>query len=70
MFKMLSVLDAPDIFNKPYMVMVPNTKKGPDVCAPYLFDSKEEAEDFIRSLTKPVTDEYWWQKDRNDRDIA
>ncbi len=59
----LKVLKTPTtlLSYKPFMVMVPNKRKGEEAVAPYFFDTKEEASEFINKQLPKVT--YWWEQD-------
>ena len=61
MMKTMTVLPAPAIFDRNFMVMAPSPKKGPDVVAPYLFDTVEEAQEFIDGLLHKKR--FWWNKE-------
>lgn len=62
MLKPLTVQPAPAIFERAYIVLAPNKAKGPDVYAPYLFDTKDEADEFLAGLLK-ARPKYWWEQD-------
>ncbi len=58
--EVLKILKAPEIFDKNYLIMVPNKSKR--AVAPYLFDTLEDAKRFLDSI-KPDPKEFWWNKD-------
>ncbi len=57
--KPMTIYPAPAIFDRNFMIMVPNRTKGPGVVAPYFFDTQEEAQSFLDSNATS----YWWNSD-------
>lgn len=62
MIQVRKILPAPAIFDKPFMVMMPNKSKGSGVVAPYLFDTREEAQKFLDAAEESLQ-KYWWDKE-------
>ena len=61
MLEVLKILPAPAIFERAYMVMVPNKKISPTAVAPHFFDDLIEAQKFLNKMSEKKN--YWWNKE-------
>lgn len=60
------ILNVPvGIFEKPFMVLIPNRSKGSNACAPYFFDTMTEAQKFLDSVPGKIPS-YWWDKEERE----